>query len=86
MHGFLTWGAEINLRGCWGRPHMWWSKVCPWAFLYFLIVFVNATRPTINAVFWGGMNQAYGQELLQFSLIYPYSNQVLANGRGCWTA
>ena len=24
---FLTWGAEINFRGCWGRSHMWRSKV-----------------------------------------------------------
>ena len=21
--GFLTWGAEINCRGCWERSHMW---------------------------------------------------------------
>jgi len=37
--GFLTWG-ESAPRGCWnqfqgwwGRPRMWRSKVCPWAFL-----------------------------------------------------
>jgi len=23
VQGFLTWGAEINFRGCWGRSHMW---------------------------------------------------------------
>ena len=23
----LTWGAEINSRGCWGRTHMWRQKV-----------------------------------------------------------
>jgi len=23
---------------------------------------------------------------IRLSLLYPYSNQVLANGRGCWTA
>jgi len=47
--GFLTWGAEINFRGCWRRSHMRRSKVCPWAFLHFLIVFVNAIA--IIAVF-----------------------------------
>jgi len=25
--GFFTWGAEINFRGCWGRSHMWQTKV-----------------------------------------------------------
>jgi len=24
----------------------------------------------------------YGQDVLQFSLLYPYNNQVLPNGRG----
>jgi len=32
------------------------------------------------------MNQAYDQDVLHLSLLYPYSNQVLANGRGWWTA
>jgi len=32
------------------------------------------------------MNQAYDQDVLHLHLFYPYSNQVLANGRGCWTA
>jgi len=21
--GLLTWGTEIDFRGCWGRSHMW---------------------------------------------------------------
>jgi len=28
------------------------------------------------------MNQAYDQDVLHLSLLYPYSNHVLANGRG----
>jgi len=32
------------------------------------------------------MNQAYDQDVLHLSLLYSCSNQVLANGRGCWTA
>jgi len=32
------------------------------------------------------MNQAYDQDVLHLSLRYPYSNQVLAKGKGCWTA
>jgi len=31
------------------------------------------------------MNQAYDQDVLHLSLLYPYSNQVLANGGRCWT-
>jgi len=31
------------------------------------------------------MNQAYDQDVLHLSLVDPYSNQVLANGRGYWT-
>jgi len=26
------------------------------------------------------------RDVLHLSFLYPYSNQVLANGRGCWTA
>jgi len=32
------------------------------------------------------MNQAYDQDILHLSLFFPYSNQALADGRGCWTA
>jgi len=35
--GFLTWGAEINFRGCWGRSHVHMIKMycnC----LYFILI------------------------------------------------
>jgi len=32
------------------------------------------------------MNQAYDQDVLHLSLLYPYSNHVSVNGKGCWTA